>query len=735
MGDDVDSDSPAGSSALLACLITSCITGGVAIVAFTLFSNKPGVRESVYFPRIFRPRSKKEGLCDPSQPSLVEVLYTKEAFILENCGVDSVVYLRTLKFSLQAIAAAMLLSPGVLALNIMGDAELDSSYSDLADLTLTHVEKGSPKLWMHFFHILVTSKLLLYLLYKNTVEIGEMQASQKRAAESRTILVDHIPSEISAEEVFKGVYNDSIVSSNPVVDPSAAYKVLSEEEALIGKLDKALWTLAVKGERPTHKVGFLGLTGDSVDSITEYTKQLDEVHRTATDQRTAYDHRKELLPFRSASFLTFDTPQAALIASQARHSSNPFALHTKLAPPLLNIFWPNVGRCSHLELEARRSGISALTTALAFFFMVPISFVSALTTLSNLTSLLPFLDDILVNKQIRGVLEGLLPSLALIIFNILLPKICFALAKEEGLYVNTELARSAGHKLFFFFVSNTFVGTILAGTLLSALEDFIDDPTGSVSIFANSVPGTSHFFLNLLLLQGIGAVLLGFSQLPPAVIFIIKTTFLAKSERQKLKCWIPRQIPFQVQLAKHALVLLIAVAFCTLNPLVLYGAIPYFVFHFMNARFLVLFVHEPMHEGNGSFWKDFTKRVLLIVYFYLGLMIITLSLKEAPLQAGLLVLPLIGTYLFDKYLDAIFPDQSNVPPAVLSKDFTPRKAVADMPVEVYMPDALTLELQYLDPAEYSSGHTEEDGFDDLRKDAPQTTESLAIELHSECEQK
>lgn len=143
-------------------------------------------------------------------------------------------------------------------------------------------------------------------------------------------------------------------------------------------------------------------------------------------------------------------------------------------------------------------GIVALTI---FFYMIPIAFISAITTLKNLVKLLPFIKAIERISVVRTVLEAYLPQIALIIFLALLPMFLLFLSKLEGIASESHAVRAASGKYFYFTVLNVFVGVTVGGTLFSTFKTIEEDPNKIVSMLASNLPDNATFFLTYVALR------------------------------------------------------------------------------------------------------------------------------------------------------------------------------------------------------------------------------------------
>lgn len=90
-------------------------------------------------------------------------------------------------------------------------------------------------------------------------------------------------------------------------------------------------------------------------------------------------------------------------------------------------------------------------------------------------------------KVVKSVIQGFLPGIALKIFLIVLPKILMTMSKIEGFTSLSSLERRSAQKYHLFILVNVFLGSVVTGTALQQLHQFIDAPAGEyvVPVFAH----------------------------------------------------------------------------------------------------------------------------------------------------------------------------------------------------------------------------------------------------------
>lgn len=270
-------------------------------------------------------------------------------------------------------------------------------------------------------------------------------------------------------------------------------KKLAHAEAIYEESKK---TGKPEGTRPTNKTGFLGLCGKKVDSIDYFNEKISElVPKLEAEQKVTLREKQQ-----SSALIFFTSRVTAASAAQSLHARMVDTWTVIDAPEPCQLLWTNLPK-NFYERQIRQYVVYVVVALTIFFFMIPIGFISAFTTLANLRKLLPFLKPVIDIDAIKVVLEAYLPQLALIIFLAMLPKFLLFLSKAEGIPSQSHAERAASGKYFYFTVLNVFIGVTLGGTLFDSVKQIEKDPNSAVSLLATSLPANATFFLTFVALK------------------------------------------------------------------------------------------------------------------------------------------------------------------------------------------------------------------------------------------
>ena len=173
---------------------------------------------------------------------------------------------------------------------------------------------------------------------------------------------------------------------------------------------------------------------------------------------------------------------------------------TFAAPEPREVVWGNLP-IPFVQRLIRQSIVYVVVALTILFYMIPITFISAIISLDNLKKKLSFLAPVVDIAPINAILQAFLPQIVLIIFLMLLPALLLKLSTIEGIPSKSHLDRAAAGKFFYFNVFNVFLGVTIAGTLFSSLKGIVDDPKSIVDLLSESLPGQATFFISFVALK------------------------------------------------------------------------------------------------------------------------------------------------------------------------------------------------------------------------------------------
>nr|GMD06459.1 CSC1-like protein ERD4 [Ipomoea batatas] len=640
-------------NSFLTSLGTSFVIFVVLMMLFVWLSRKPG-NAVVYYPnRILKGLDPVENGSVSRNPLswIREALSSTEADIISMSGVDTAVYFVFLTTGL----GIMVFSGFILLPTLLPVAATDHSvrpnsttnewaFNDLDKFAMGHVGQSSPRLWAFIiatYWVSFVAYFCLWKAYKHVVglRVKSLKSSEVRA-EQFAILVRDIPpvteGQSRKEQVdsyFSAIYPDTFYRSMLVTDNRKVNKIYEELVGYNKMLERAETIYAgskeqikPNGLRPTHKTGLFGILGEKVDSIGFYTEKINDLtSKFEAEQKVTLKEKQEC-----CAIIFFNSRLTAASASQSLHSPMSDKWTATDAPEPRQLVWSNLPT-NFYERIIRRYVIYTIVFVTIFFYMIPIGFVSALTTLTNLREHFPFLKPIVDQPTIKTILEAYLPQLALIIFLALLPKFLLFLSKAEGIHSQSHATRAASGKYFYFIVLNVFIGVTVGSTLFDTLKSIQDEPSSIVPLLAKSLPGSATFFLTYVALK-----------IVPLIMFHLKRKYMCKTEAEIKEAWAPGDLGYATRFPSDMLILTICLCYSVIAPLIIpFGAV-YFGLGWLVLRNQALKVYVPSFESYGQMWPHMHMRVVAALILYQLTMIGYFGVKKFYYTPLLIPLPILS---------------------------------------------------------------------------------------------
>ncbi|KAK8641971.1 hypothetical protein V6N13_011337 [Hibiscus sabdariffa] len=637
------------------------------MVLFAWLSTRQG-NTVVYYPnRIVKGLDPWEGGSKTRNPIawIREAVSSTEQDVINMSGVDTAVYFVFLSTVLGILfLSGIVLLPVLLPIAATDDGvkknvhstTSNGSFSELDKLSMANIQEKSPRLWAFLIATYWVSVVTYFLTWKAYKHVSALRATALRSDEVKpeqfAVLVrdfpDVTPGQTRKQQVdtyFKSIYPETFYRSMVVTDNKEVNKIWEELEGFRKKLVRAeaiYEESKIKGQgtRPTHKTGFLGLSGEKVDSIEYYNDKIKEL-----TQKLEAEQKLTLREKQQGSALVFFTSRVtAASAAQSLHAQMADNWTVTEAPETRQLIWSNL-TIKFYERTIRQYAVYVVVFLTVVFYMIPITFVSAFTTLENLRKLLPFLKPVVEIDALKTVLEAYLPQLALIIFLALLPKLLLFLSKTEGIPSGSHVIRAAAGKYFYFVVFNVFLGVTIGGTLFTAIKTIEKKPNSILEILAKSLPGNATFFITFVALQFFVGYGLELSRIVPLIIYHVKRKYLCKTEADLKEAWFPGDISYATRVPADMLIVTIVLCYSVIAPVIIPFGVLYFALGWLVLRNQALKVYVPAYESYGRMWPHIHARILSALLLYQATMLGYFGVTKFYYTPILIPLP-IATLVF-----------------------------------------------------------------------------------------
>lgn len=657
-------------AAFVTSLLTSFVIFVVLILVFTWLSRRPG-NAPVYYPSVLlRGLDPWEGRGRGTRSPvgwIQQAFRASDADVIAAGGVDAAVYLVFLSSVL-----AILVFSGIVLLPVLlpvagtdhalaNSAGYPANVTQFERLALSNVKDESARLWAFLLSVYWVSFVTYFVLWRSYKHVSNLRAAARSTSDVKpeefSVLVRDVPIPPPDQSIkdlvdsyFRALHPDTFYKAMVVTDIKKADKIFQEIEGHRQKISHAEAVYAVsktaknkpEGTKPTHRTGFLGLIGKKVDTIEYCNEKIKELLPKLEDEQKNTLSEKQ----QRAAIVIFNSRAAAASASQTLHAQMFDEWTVAEAPEPREIIWSNLPRKMY-DRQTRQTVVYFIVFLTVVFYMVPITAVSAFTTLDRLREKLSFLKVIVDQPLVKTVLQAYLPQLALIVFLALLPTLLMFLSKSEGLPSQSHVVRAASGKYFYFIVFNVFIGYAIGASLFSALKEVINNPPGIFQTLGANLPRNATFFLTFVALKFFVGYGLELSRLVPLIIFHLKRKYLCKTEDEVRAAWAPGDLGYNTRVPNDMLIVTVVLCYSVIAPLIMPFGVAYFALGWLIAKNQVLRVYVPSYESNGRMWPHMHTRIIASLMIYQATMIGIIGLKKfyySAILTPLLVISLIFAY-------------------------------------------------------------------------------------------
>ncbi|GMI67423.1 hypothetical protein 1, ARABIDOPSIS THALIANA HYPOTHETICAL PROTEIN 1 [Hibiscus trionum] len=691
---------------ILSALLTSVgINLGLCFLFFALYSilrNQPG-NIPVYSPRLFGERKTEqedefnlERLL-PSPGWLKRAWQPSEDELLSITGLDAVVFMRIFTFCVKVFIIACVIGVFILLPVNFGGNQLSYDFSNLPNKTLesfsiSNVNDGSNRLWVHFCAAYVFTVVVCCLLYYEYKYISLKRIayfySSKPQSHQFTILVRGIPAPSSSSfsevvDKFFTEYHPSTYLSHTMVRRTNKIQSLMNDAE---KLYRTLGRLKSKNTRQRHKrEGFLGLFGRKVDVVDHYEKKLEDIEDNVRLEQSSL--AGEEVP---AAFVSFKSRFGAAIALHIQQGINPTEWVTEQAPEPKDVYWPFFS-ASFMKRWIFKIVVVVAYIAVTILFLIPVVVVQGLTHLDQLETWLPFLKGVLSLSFVSNLITGYLPSLILQLFLSIVPPVMILFSSMQGYISNSQIEKSACIKLLWFTVWNIFFANVLSGSALSIVNIFLE-PKKIPSLLGEVVPAQASFFIAYVVTSGWTSVSSELLRLFPLLYSFVQRPFAGKDEDDD-DFEVP-SIPYHSEIPRVLFFQLLGVTYFFLAPLILPFLFVYYCLGYIIYRNQFLNVYAPKFESGGKFWPIVHDSTIFSLVLMHVIAIGIFGLKKLPLASSLIIPLPVLTLIFNAYCRKRFlPTFKSYPTECLIKK--DRKDQEDPTMTEFLENLATA---YQDPA-------------------------------------
>ncbi|TPX53030.1 hypothetical protein PhCBS80983_g06377 [Powellomyces hirtus] len=668
----------------ISAVVIAGATGAAFYAAFTILRQRYPL---VYAPRTFLVGEKN--LTKPLKGALSWMTLAwnmDDADVLRRVGADSyaaifMMRILTQLFIFLALCGAILLFP-VYATGAAGNKALNR-------LHIGNVgQDQSARLWSSLLLSVIFVLVVIFMIFKLLKKAAWLRHTfllgpdQHQSLSGYTLVVRDIPKNLRDPAVLRDLFNR--VQPNKVLDVilirdvkeiNKHYKEhMSARDAVEKAAAKFLSTVAKKHaetlkqpasgnnieinmenggndrdtpsrrileeSRPTSKAKVV--FGEKRDTIAHNLKEMSKLEeKLHTERSKVYEG---LGHAESAAFIIFAdlfSPHVAALANI--HGSPGIMLDKQAVVEPADVIWDNLDMKLYNRMIRGFITTVALTALIIFWGVLTagLSAIASLEKLIELVSFLKFLDGL--PSKVKGIIQGLLPTIAVAILFSLLPGILRFFSTFSGVMTKTAREKSLIQQYYFFLLFNVFFVITISGSIFRTLNDIKEDPEKALTILSNSVPGVCTFYINyitLLALQSPAGELL---QIGALIVKPLKLKFLAGTPRAIWRTSQPPVFEPGVPFAAHSFVASIGIIYMTVAPLVTITCAFYFGLWQVAYAYKIQYCYATRSQTGGFFMHIAAKQLFVALYIHELVMVGMFLAKEAWVQTGIVIIMFIIT--------------------------------------------------------------------------------------------
>ncbi|EAU35327.1 conserved hypothetical protein [Aspergillus terreus NIH2624] len=385
---------------------------------------------------------------------------------------------------------------------------------------------------------------------------------------------------------------------------------------------------------------------DAIDYYEEKLRRIDEMIQAA---------RKKEYPPTELAFVTMESIHASQMVVQAILDPHPMQLLARLAPAPADVIWKN----TYLPRSRRMMqswSITAIIGFLTIFWSVLLIPVAYLLELETLHKVFPQLADALSRHPLaKSLVQTGLPTLVLSLLTVAVPYLYNWLSNCQGMTSRGDIELSVISKNFFFTFFNLFLVFTVFGTATTFyqfwenLRDAFKDATTIAFALAKSLENFAPFYINLIILQGLG--LFPFRLLEFGSVAMYPINFLtARTPRDYAELSTPPTFSYGYSIPQTILILIICVVYSVFPSswlICLFGLV-YFTIGKLIYKYQLLYAMDHQQHSTGRAWPMICNRVLVGFILFQLAMIGVLALRKA-ITRSLIIVPLLAATVWFSY--------------------------------------------------------------------------------------
>ena len=449
----------------------------------------------------------------------IHVWSTREDDILRHAGLESILFLRYLRLCILIFGVpSVLLTPVIIGICHSGGVA--RGVSGIDRLGWPNIQPNDiRRLWAF------AASLVAFVLYTHAMIDRELQTinaiRQTFLASSQQtgsiVLLSQVPSNLSDENSLKSYFKQwaHLMTNFYVVrDPRQLRKLIQKRDKLLEELESTeinfvRQRVLKRGhsvERPQIRLiqlpqpSQLFFRGPSVDKLQHLRRAVANLNKSILTLQGSTVQTK--VKASTSILIHLSDSVAAQCMSSTPASSDPNKMNLRyLGDSPQEIVYDHLG-LGRNEEQIRRFVAWQLNLSLILLWTVPIALTAALSQLQALATAISIEDAISHwPSWVLGILQGVLPSLALSMLMMLFPRLLRLVVHWRRLPSTLEIELTVQRMYFIFLFTQLFLTASISSGIIAVLAQAVNNITHIPAILAQNLPKAGNYYLTYIMTQ------------------------------------------------------------------------------------------------------------------------------------------------------------------------------------------------------------------------------------------
>lgn len=501
--------------------------------------------------------------------------------------------------------------------------------SHLSDFSMGHVVNHHP--WLYWVH----SLFVWYVVVTVTQNLHDAQRAflprrfrwlrSMPEPRSTTVLVEGIPADHRSDKELNKFFvemfsEDKVKSVYIAKDTSTLLTLLAQREYLGNTLKETEHEWEKVGKDEASRPKMLTYTGFRVDSIEYYTSQVQGIEKRIHEERQRILTEADFVGGvnGSSGFVTFASRSDAEVAQSLNYTPDDDEWMVSTPPGPESLRWPDLATTQEKGKVQHAIGYGLV----AGLYVAYLPLVIGIAVIAAKVKMGP----------LQPVWEGLVPSLGLSIMVAYLPTFLILIFKTFFVLKDEAWAQHKLHNYYFWF-NLTFVilVTAVGGSVVSFVRTLMTNPMGVFVLLGATMPGTTHFYMNFVVLQWIANSLNMLRYVPLAKFLAFRKIYGDDVAKQMAEPEDQDYYGIGSRSAQWTTHLLIGIIFGTLCPPMNVLVFVNFLICRLEYGYLIPFAETRKADLGGAFFVQKLHHVFVGLIIYCIMMVGVLS-GRAPTQ-------------------------------------------------------------------------------------------------------